>query len=64
MDAVIKFLTSVGVNDLFDIILVALCIYSVLLTIQKTRAVQIIQGVGVILLLLLIAHAGRLQTLA
>lgn len=64
MDAVIKFLTSVGVNDLFDIILVALCIYSVLLTIQKTRAVQIIQGVGVILLLLLISHAGRLQTLA
>lgn len=64
VDAVIKFLTSVGVNDVFDIFLVALCIYSVLLTIQKTRAVQIIQGVGVILLLLLVAHAGRLQTLA
>lgn len=55
---------SVELSDVFDIILVAICIYSVLLTIQKTRAVQIIQGVGVILLLLMVAHAGRLQTLS
>lgn len=64
MDAVFRFFESVGISDVFDIILVAICIYSVLLTIQKTRAVQIIQGVGVILLLLLVAHAGRLQTLS
>ena len=64
MDAVLQFLKSVEINDIFDISLVTICIYSVLLTIQKTRAVQIIQGVGVILLLLLVAHAGRLQTLS
>lgn len=64
MEAVLKFLTSVELSDIFDIILVTICIYSVLLTIQKTRAVQIIQGVGVVLLLLLVAHAGRLQTLS
>ncbi len=64
MDAVFRFLESVELSDGFDICLVTLCIYSVLLTIQKTRAVQIIQGVGVILLLLLVAHAGRLQTLS
>lgn len=64
MDAVLHFLETVEISDVFDIILVAICIYSVLLTIQKTRAVQIIQGVGVILLLLLVAHAGRLQTLS
>ena len=64
MDAVIRFLQSVQLNDVFDIVLVTLCIYSVLLTIQKTRAVQIIQGVGFVLLLLLVAHAGRLQTLS
>lgn len=64
MNAVLQFLQSVELSDVFDIILVTLCIYSVLLTIQKTRAVQIIQGVGVILLLLLVALAGRLQTLS
>lgn len=64
VDAVLRFLQSVELSDVFDILLVTLCIYSVLLTIQKTRAVQIIQGVGVILLLLMVAHAGRLQTLA
>lgn len=64
VDLVIRFLQSLDLSDAFDIILVAICIYSVLLTIQKTRAVQIIQGVGVILLLLLVAHAGHLQTLS
>lgn len=64
MDAVLKFIQNVEISDFFDILLVTLCIYSVLLTIQKTRAVQIIQGVGVILLLMLVAQAGRLQTLA
>ena len=64
MNAVLQFLQSVELNDIFDIVLVTVCIYSVLLTIQKTRAVQIIQGVGVILLLLLVAHAGRLETLS
>lgn len=64
MDAVVGFLKTLELSDVFDVILVTICIYSVLLTIQRTRAVQIIQGVGVILLLLLVAHAGRLQTLS
>jgi diadenylate cyclase len=64
VNAVLQFLKSVELHDIFDIILVTICIYSVLVTIQKTRAVQIIQGVGVILLLLLVAHAGRLETLS
>ncbi len=64
VDAFIQFVKSIGLNDLCDIFLVALCFYFILLNIQKTRAVQIIQGVGVILLLLMVAHAGRLQTLS
>ena len=64
MNAVVQFIQNVEISDFFDILLVTLCIYSVLLTIQKTRAVQIIQGVGVILLLMMVAQAGRLQTLA
>lgn len=63
MDALYQFLQSVEINDLFDIVLVAVCIYSVLMAIQRTRAVQIIQGVVFILLLLLVAYAGKLQAL-
>ncbi len=64
MDAFAQFLRSIEISDFFDVVLVALCIYFVLLAIQKTRAVQIIQGVGVVLFLMLIAHLGRLQTLS
>ncbi len=63
MEFLQQFLNEVEITDFFDVLLVALCLYFVLLAIQRTRAVQIIQGVGVILLLLLVAHAGRLQTL-
>ncbi|MCA9794719.1 MAG: diadenylate cyclase CdaA [Candidatus Eremiobacteraeota bacterium] len=64
MEFLLQFLNQVELTDFFDVLLVALCLYFVLLAIQRTRAVQIIQGVGVILLLLLVAHAGRLQTLS
>jgi diadenylate cyclase len=62
--AILQFLRSVGLGDLLDVTLVAVCIYFVLRTIQKTRAVQIIQGIGVILLLLMMAHVFALQTLS
>lgn len=58
-----QFLNQVSINDFLDVLLVALCLYFVLLAIQRTRAVQIIYGIGLILLLQLIAHWGRLQTL-
>lgn len=64
MELLLEFLNQVSINDFFDVLLVALCLYFVLLAIQRTRAVQIIHGIGLILLLLLIAHAGRLQTLS
>lgn len=64
MEAVLQFLRSVGPFDLLDVTLVAVCIYFVLRSIQKTRAVQIIQGIGVILLLLMMAHLFALQTLS
>ncbi len=64
MDVLLNFIKQVEITDFFDVLLVALCLYFVLLAIQRTRAVQIIQGVGFILLLLLVAHAGRLQTLS
>ena len=64
MEALLQFVRSIKPVDLLDVTLVAVCIYFVLKTIQKTRAVQIIQGIGVILFLLMVAHLFALQTLS
>ncbi len=63
MEALLQFVRSIKPVDLLDVTLVTVCIYFVLKTIQKTRAVQIIQGIGVILFLLMVAHLFELQTL-
>jgi diadenylate cyclase len=58
-----QFLAQWSLRDLLDVALVALCVYRLLLAIHGTRAVQILQGVAVLLLLLLLAQIARLQTL-
>jgi diadenylate cyclase len=64
MEATLQFLKSVGPLDLIDVTVVAICIYFVLRAIQKTRAVPIIQGICVILLLMVGAHLFSLRTLS
>jgi diadenylate cyclase len=64
MEAVLQFLKSIGPLDLVDVTVVATCIYFVLRAIQKTRAVPIIQGIGVILLLMVGAQIFSLRTLS
>lgn len=64
MEAVLQFLKSVGPLDLVDVTVVAFCIYFVLRAIQRTRAVPIIQGIGVILLLMVGAQLFALRTLS
>jgi diadenylate cyclase len=49
--------------DIFDVIFVAILLYYFFLLIRGTRAVQILQGVGVLLLLLLGSYYLRLQTI-
>lgn len=63
-EALLQFIKSVGLLDLVDVTVVAICIYFVLRAIQKTRAVPIIQGIGVILLLMVGAHIFSLRTLS
>lgn len=62
--AVLQFLKSIGPRDFFDVLAVAVCIFFVLRAIQRTRAVPIIHGIGIILLLLLGAQFLDLQTLS
>jgi diadenylate cyclase len=49
--------------DVIDIVLTAIFVYVVLLLIKGTRAVQILQGVAVVLVLRLIAEAAHLWTM-
>lgn len=50
--------------DLLDIFLVFVCVNSLLQAIQGTRAVQILQGIGIVMGLLLSARFLQLQTLS
>ena len=58
-----RFLQDVTLRDLLDVSLVALCLYYLLLALRGTRAVQILQGLSVLVFLLAIAYLARLQTL-
>lgn len=58
-----RFFQDVTLRDLFDVVLVALFLYYLLLALRGTRAVQILQGLSVLVFLLAVAYWARLQTL-
>ncbi|MCD4782327.1 MAG: diadenylate cyclase CdaA [Candidatus Eremiobacteraeota bacterium] len=59
----IKFLLSqVTIKDIFDVLIVATFLYFFFSLIKGTRAVQIIQGVGVLLFILLVSYLFKLET--
>ena len=51
-----EFIASIAVRDVIDIVLVALLIYYVALLLRRTRAVSLINGIIVIMLLFLISR--------
>ena len=57
------FLHQIELSDLLDIFLVFLTLRYLLSALQGTRALQILQGVAVVLMMLLLAHQAKLQTL-
>ncbi len=63
MPEITRFFQDVTLRDLFDVVLVSLCLYYLLLALRGTRAVQILQGLSVLVILLAIAYLARLQTL-
>lgn len=58
-----QFLHQIELSDLLDIFLVFLTLRYLLGALQGTRALQILQGVAVVLMMLLLAHQAKLQTL-
>ncbi|MDQ7821948.1 MAG: diadenylate cyclase CdaA [Candidatus Eremiobacteraeota bacterium] len=55
--------STITYRDLLDIFFVAILLYYLFLLIKGTRAVQILQGVGVLLILLFISYKLNLQTI-
>lgn len=64
MQEVFKFFQLIELSDLVDIFLVFLSLRYVLSAFQGTRALQILQGIGVIIFLMLIAHQLKLRALS
>lgn len=64
MNASLQFLQQIEPSDLLDVLLVFLTLRYLLGSLQGTRALQILQGVAVVLGMLLLAHLLRLQTLS
>lgn len=56
-------LSNVGIKDIADIIIVAIVLYFFFSLIKGTRAVQIIQGVGVLLTIMLASYLFKLEAL-
>lgn len=63
MTELLSFLPQIEVSDLLDIFLVFLSLRYLLGALQGTRALQILQGVAVVMFMLLLAHRMKLQTL-
>tara|TARA_R110002072_G_scaffold64203_4_gene159608 strand:+ start:53259 stop:54086 length:828 start_codon:yes stop_codon:yes gene_type:complete len=63
LDSIQVFLTNTSLKDIFDIFIVALLIYQGLLIVRGTRAVQMLMGVGLLVLLFWIGHAFKLYSL-
>jgi diadenylate cyclase len=56
-------LSQVRPQDIFDILIVAFIIYHILLLIKGTKAVQMLTGLGILLLALLISNWAELYTI-
>ncbi len=63
MPEITRFFQDVSLGDLLDVALVTLLLYYLLLALRGTRAVQILQGFTVLVILLALAYVARLQTL-
>ena len=62
--AVNSVITSAGISDLLDILVVAYLLYHTIRLVRETRAMQLVKGIAVILLLWMIAAGLNMITLA
>jgi len=61
ISSAVKYISTIGVADAFDILIVAFLIYQILKLIMKTRTVRVARGIVVLLLVLWISGVLRLS---
>lgn len=63
-DAVMRGVSQFQTYDIIDILIITIIIYKILMLTKETRAVQVLKGLGVILLLSRVTEALRLQAVS
>ena len=58
-----NFVQTVRVNDIIDILIVAVVIYCFMIAIRGTRAVQLVKGIGLVAAIYFLSYVFRLDTL-
>lgn len=55
--------SNIGINDIFDILIITFLVYKLLGFVRETRAEQLAKGVGVLIIVAVLANVLRLYTL-
>lgn len=63
-EQVLPFLATVRITDIIDILIVAIAIYTIIKSFRKTRAAQLIKGIGVILVVTYLADWLQLNMIS
>ena len=63
-EQVLPFLATIRITDIIDILIVAIAIYTIIKSFRKTRAAQLIKGIGVILVVTYLADWLQLNMIS
>ena len=63
-EQVLPFLATIRITDIIDILIVAIAIYAIIKSFRKTRAAQLIKGIGVILVITYLAEWLQLNMIS
>jgi diadenylate cyclase len=55
--------SNIGINDIFDILIITFLVYKLLGFVRETRAEQLAKGIGILIVVAVLANALRLYTL-
>ena len=63
LEYLIKYIQLLRLSDVIDVIIVAIIIYYIIKLVRETRAMQLLKGVAVFLIIFLISHVCKLNAL-
>ncbi|MBQ1421890.1 MAG: TIGR00159 family protein, partial [Firmicutes bacterium] len=54
--------SNIGINDIFDILIITFLVYKLLGFVRETRAEQLAKGIGILIVVAVLASSLRLYT--